>query len=452
MSRPKSAGIGLVVVLFVLGALIGSCTVLGVAPLEITGQRLFQLPGDWEKIPAKTVTLFYPGQASWQYLTSDAHPGAKALSAGCATCHAGQEKALGAKLVQAGPREADPIAGKLPSIDLAVRAAYDAEFVYFQFRWASQVPHAMHTLWRYNGKQWVEWGGEKPEATKKGILPSYEDRLAILFDEPNNVPAYDGASETFSQVGCWMTCHNSMRAMPNDVPNKAIDPHPYWGAKGRRVADIRKYLLITRTAQDNTGAWDKVKPAADLNKLKSGGKFLDLWQWRAARSNGVGYASDDWVLEYRNSDAGRSPFVFPPKPQFMYDEKITGFRAIPETQLRARMAQAALIEKRNAVALDPNAQFAVGDLLPQYLQREPEGSGADVQAYGRYVDGHWVVEMRRKLNTGQADDKILRVGTAYPIGFGIFDDTVSNRRHYVTLPMTLGLGVAGDLTAVKFGQ
>jgi hypothetical protein len=436
----------------VFAAIAASCAVLGVAPYEIAGARLFGFPGDWEKIPAKTVTLFYPGQASWQYLASEAHPGSRAIDVGCNACHTGQEKILGAKLVQAGPRENDPIAGKAPSIDLTVRAAYDSEYVYFQFRWATPAPHAAHTLWRYDGKQWVAWGGPKPDATKKGMPPSYEDRLAILLDEPNNVPAYDGASATFSQVGCWMTCHNSMRAMTRDVPRSAIDSHPYWGSKGRRVGDIRKYLLITRTGQDDAGAWDKVKPAAELSKLKSAGKFLDLWQWRAGRSNAVGHASDDWVQEYRNGDAGRSPFFNPPKPEFMYDEKITGFRAIPEAELGARMGRAALIEKQNAVALDANAKFNVGDLLPQYLQRAPEGSAADVQAVGRYADGFWVVEMRRKLNTGQADDKILRAGSAYPVGFAIFDDTVSNRRHYVTLPLTLGLGVSGDVTAVNIGR
>ena len=437
-------------ILSVLAVIAGSCAVLRGSP-EISGPRPFTFSGDWEKIPAKTITLFYPGQSSWQFLTSNAHPGAQAMNAGCAACHGGQEKTLGAKLVQAGPRESDPIAGKDPAIDLTVRAAYDAEFVYFQFRWRSTAPHAMHTLWRYDGTQWVSWGGPKPDASKKGVPPSYEDRLAIILDDPNNVPAFDNSGMTFSQVGCWMTCHSSMRAMSNDVPRKAIDPHPYWGEKGRRVGDIRKYLLITRTAHDETGAWDKVKSADELSKLKSAGKFLELWQWRAARSNAVGYASDDWVMEYRNGDAGRSPFFNPPKPQFMYDEKITGFRAIPEGQLQAKMGQAALIEKKNAMPRDASAKFYTGDLLPQYLQREPEGSAADVQAFGRYVDGHWVVELRRKLNTGNADDKALRPGTAYPIGFGIFDDAVSNRRHYVTLPMTLGLGVKGDVTAVKIG-
>src|SRR6266542_3570509 len=210
MTKIKVGWMASAIVLFTFGVIVVSCAMLGVAPREIAGTRLFAFPADWEKIPAKTITLFYPGQASWEFLTSDAHPGAGAIDAGCATCHTGQEKALGAKLVQAGPRESDPIVGKAPTIDLTVRAAYDAEFVYFQFRWATKIPHAMHTLWRYDGKQWVEWGGEKPEATKKGIPPSYEDRLAVLLDEPDNVPAFDGSSATFSQDGCWMTCHNSM--------------------------------------------------------------------------------------------------------------------------------------------------------------------------------------------------------------------------------------------------
>ena len=115
MKKNKPSWMVPAIVLFAFAAIVGSCAVLGVAPSEITGPRLFGFPGDWEKIPAKTVTLFYPGQTSWEFLTSDAHPGAKAIDAGCTTCHTGQEKALGAKLVQAGPRENDPIAGKPPS-------------------------------------------------------------------------------------------------------------------------------------------------------------------------------------------------------------------------------------------------------------------------------------------------------------------------------------------------
>jgi len=195
MMGSKNRWVGLGILVF--AAILGSCSVIGVAPSEITGPRSFGFPGDWNKIPSKTVTLFYPGQTSWEFLTSASHPGAQAMEAGCATCHTGQENTLGAKLVQAGPREAAPIPGKAPSIDLAVKAAYDAEFVYLQFRWSTRVPHAVHTLWRYDGKQWTSWGGPKPDATEKGIPPSYEDRLAVLLDEPDNVPAFDGSRATF---------------------------------------------------------------------------------------------------------------------------------------------------------------------------------------------------------------------------------------------------------------
>jgi hypothetical protein len=451
MAKRGRGRIGWVVSLLAVAVVVASCATLGGSSREVAGARLFQFPGDWNKIPAKTVTLFYPGQASWEYLTSNAHPGAGAMENGCAACHTGQEKQLGASLVKAGPREKDPIAGKSPTVDLSVRAAYDAEYVYFQFRWATDKPSPLHTLWRFDGKQWVSWGGPKPDATKKGVPPSYEDRLTVIFDEPNNVPAFDGSKMTFSQVGCWMTCHNSMRAMPQDVPRKAIEPHPYWGTQGRKVGDIRKYLLVTRTAQDAAGAWDKVKPVAELNALKAAGKFLDLWQWRAGRSAAVGYASDDWVMEYRNTDAGRSPFFNRPKAEFMFDEKALGFRAIPEKDLQARLGQAALVEGKTAVPLTPQATFAEGDILPQYIQREPQGSGADVQAFGRYADGHWVVEIRRKQVTGHPDDKALRPGKAYPVGFAVFDDMVSNRRHHVSLPLTVGIGVDGDVKAVKVG-
>src|SRR3972149_624351 len=192
--RSKRGLMGLAMALLAFAMIVGRCAVLGVAPSEVAGPRPFAFPGDWSKVPAKTITLLYPGQASWEFLTSAGHPGAQAIDAGCRACHTGQEKMLGARLVQAGPREADPIAGKAPTIDLTGRTAYDAEFVYFQFRWPTQVPHAIHTVWRYDGKQWVAWGGPKPDATKKGMPPSYEDRLAVLLDEPDNVPAFDGAA------------------------------------------------------------------------------------------------------------------------------------------------------------------------------------------------------------------------------------------------------------------
>lgn len=431
------------------GVVVAACTVVSLsqAPREVA------FTGDWNKISAKTVTLFYPGQSSWQFLTSPAHPGAEPLKTGmsCATCHAplgGAEK-LGAGLVKHAKLEPDPIPDKRPTVNLSVKAAFDKEFIYFRFQWDAREPGVTHTLWRYDGKSWSYWGGPKPDSLKKKIPPSYEDRLTFLIGERDAIPAYDGAKVTFSQAGCFITCHNSMRAMPKEPTGAVLSAHPFWGEKGRRVGDIRKYLLLTRTTQDEAGAWDKVKTAAELEKLKKSGKFLDLWQWRAARSNPMGYAGDDYVLEYRLSDAGKNVFTTPAKPAWMYDASKMGFAAIPEASLTKMLDKFPLVIGRNAVALDPKAPFKEGDILPQPVLQEPSGSVADIQANGVWRNGRWTVDLKRKLNTGNPDDRVLEPGKVYDIGFAVFEDKVSNRRHHVTLPpLTLGLEADADIRAV----
>jgi hypothetical protein len=451
--RITHSRIALGAALLVVTAIVGSCATLARAPSEVAGPRPFTFPGDWSKVPAKTITLFYPAQASWGFLMSPQHPGSEPLRTGmvtCSTCHEGQQAELGAKLVKHQKLEPDPIPGKRPTLDLSVRAAFDDRHVYFRFEWESTQPGVTHTLWRYDGKKWVRWGGPKPDVSKKGVTPSYEDRLAVLIGEPNTIPAYDGAKVTFSQAGCFITCHNSMRAMPKEPSRQALDAHPYWGKAGKKRDDIRKYLLITRTTQDEAGAWDKMKTPQELEALRKAGKFLDLWQWRAARSNPLGLAGDDYVLDYRWFDKGKNTFTSPGEPKWMYDRSKTGFSAIPEADLPKMLEKFPLITGKNAVPLDPAVPFKEGDILPHPVLQEPTESIADVLAHGVWKDKKWTVELRRKLDTGQPDDKLLVPGKVYDIGFSVFEDRVSNRRHLVTLPpVTLGLGVEADIKAVK---
>lgn len=428
--------------------------VLGVSNTLSQGPRAISFTGDWDKIPAKAITLFYPAQASWEFLTGPAHPGAEPLKGGmaCATCHTplgGAEK-LGSALVKHSKLEPDPIPDKRPTVNLSVKSAFDNEYIYFQFQWDTKEPGVTHTLWRYDGKKWVRWGGPKPDVLKKNIPASYEDRLAILIGERDAIPAYDGAKVSFSQAGCFITCHNSMRAMPNEPSREALKAHPYWGDAGKKRTDIRKYLLLTRTGQDEAGAWDKVKSPDEMDKLKKAGRFLDLWQWRAARSNPIGHAGDDYVFDYRWFDAGKNIFTSPDKLTWMYDSAKMGFSAIPEVDLKRMLDKFPLIIGQNAVPFDPKASFKEGDILPHPVLQEPSGSVADIQASGVWKGGKWTLELKRKLNTGHPDDKVLEPGKVYDIGFSVFEDKVSNRRHHVTLPpLTLGLEVDADIKAVR---
>ncbi|MEO8652792.1 MAG: hypothetical protein ABI409_01575 [Ramlibacter sp.] len=89
---------------------------------------------DWAEVPAAKITLFYPGQTTYEWLRSKAHGGASKVARGGdrVGCHdeADAEQEKGAKLVKAGPLEPMPVAGKSGSVDLQVQAAYDEKNAY----------------------------------------------------------------------------------------------------------------------------------------------------------------------------------------------------------------------------------------------------------------------------------------------------------------------------------
>jgi hypothetical protein len=112
----------------------------------------------------------------------------------------------------------------------------------------------------------------------------------------------------------------------------------------------------------------------------------------------------------------------------------------------------AIIKETNAVPFDPNAGWKEGDILPGRLisRTDAKGSAADNDAsYGAWKDGTYTLVWRRKLDTGYpGDDKIMKVGGKYTIGFAIHDDNVTTRFHHVSFPLTLGIGVDADIKAV----
>jgi hypothetical protein len=59
-------------------------------PADITALRFDGSTPDWDAVPAVTLPLYYPGQTTWNWLTSDAHPGAAEIrdnSRSCRSCH-----------------------------------------------------------------------------------------------------------------------------------------------------------------------------------------------------------------------------------------------------------------------------------------------------------------------------------------------------------------------------
>jgi hypothetical protein len=402
---------------------------------------------DWSKVPASSLTLFYPGQTSHGWTLGSTHAGSAAVKNGeaCATCHAGQEKAKGDKLVKGGPLEPAPVKGKNGSVDLNLQVAYDDKNAYIRAQWKTQNPYPgnEHQYLRFDGKEWKVYGFPKlDKVVQEGKQPGiYEDRFTIMLD--------DGKVANFAKQGCWLTCHEGERDMPNEASKEAVQANPMLSAL--KKSDVRKYLPATRT---NPTDWKSGKPVDEINKLKADGAFVELIQWRGHRSNAVGMADDGYVLAWREFDSGKNMFggnadAKTHAPKFMWDEKNVGYKSITADQLRK--GEHFLIREVNAVPFDPNAGWKEGDMVPDYVvsREDAKGSAADNQAIANWKDGMWTVVLVRPLRLTNDDDKALKEGGVYNVGFAVHDDNITTRGHYVSFVKTLGLGANADIKAVK---
>ncbi len=401
---------------------------------------------EWSKVPATSVTLFYPGQSSYEWLRTK-HPGAKSVLDGqaCVTCHKGQEKAKGDKLVKGGPLEPMPVKGKNGSVDLKVQAAYDAKNAYFRFQWKTlnAYPGSEHQYLRFDGKEWKVLGYPKlDKVVQEGQQPGiYEDRMTIMID--------DGKVPLFAQQGCWLTCHDGQRDMPKQFTREEVRGNALLTAI--KKGDVRKYLPATR---NDPSDWKTGKSVGEIAKIKAAGGFVDLIQWRAHRSHAVGMADDGYVLEFRLSDSGKDMFggnadAKTHAPKFMWDEKKVGYKSITVDQLRK--GEHFLVREKNAVPFDPNAGWKEGDMIPDYFvsREDAKGSAADNNAIASWKDGMWTVVIIRPLGLANDDDKSLKEGAVYNVGFAVHDDNITTRGHHVSFVRTLGIGAKADIRAVK---
>ncbi|OGI43683.1 MAG: hypothetical protein A2150_05800 [Candidatus Muproteobacteria bacterium RBG_16_64_11] len=412
-------------------------------------------PSDWSKIPTKSVKLFYPGQSTYEWLVGPEHKKSAqrkvAEGAACTSCHVDEEADIG-KLTVSGQRlEPAKLDGKQPTIDLKVQAAYDDKNLYWRFEWKTKnnFPGTAYPFYRFDGKEWKKYGQPRlDKEAQAGKVPAvYEDRLTIMLD--------DGKVARFKEQGCWLTCHDGMRDTAVEASKAAVKANPLIGQTLKKT-DVRKYLPASRT--DANASWDKTKSPEEIAKLKAAGQFVDLMQWRAHRSNPVGMADDGYVLEYRLFDEGKNMFSSnldkeKKQPKYMFDAGKVGAKSVTAGKMRDPKGPQTLVPGQTAVPFDPAAGWKEGDLLPQYYinRADAKGSAADnTDVKGSWGNGAWTVVWARPLDTGHPqDDKILKAGGVYTLGFAVHDDNITTRGHHVSFPVTLGLGAKADIQAVK---
>lgn len=405
---------------------------------------------DWSSIPPVTVPLFYPGQSSYEWLISDAHKGAaKETRRGdaCTFCHdePDGEKDIGNNIVAGKRLEPNPPKGKNGHVDLKVQAAFDDRNLYLRFQWKTNAKAGKdYPVYRFDGKEWKSWGGSRfhPEVIAGRQPAVSEDRISIMLD--------DGKVPNFAKQGCWLTCHEAS----TDMPKQASADERAANALLRSIGsnELRKYLPASR---HDPSDWKSGKAVEEIARIKAEGGFLDLIQWRSHRTNPVGGTDDGYVLDWRHFDAGKNHFASnmdreKKQPKFMFhDAARSGARGMSADDFSKK--ENFLIKGVNAAAFDPGAGWRDGDMLPQYVlsAADAAGSAADNKGSGTWKDGIWTVIIVRPLGLANPDDKALKAGGTYNVGFAVHDDNISSRGHHVGWVQTLGLGVKADIEAVR---
>lgn len=241
---------------------------------------------DWSGITGRTVTIFYPGQSSMEWMLGRDHSGKRAFNSGdrCFDCHdkeaadIGQKIVTGLKELDDGSMEPTLIPNKRGSFPVQVQASHDAENLYMRFSWADS---------EHTPAPFVD-GGKMDPANKV--------KLAIMF-------ATDDV-EYADRAGCWGTCHVDLRSMPGSPDKAAIAGS---SAASLNSSDgITKYISESRTEinlktrKGPLGGWDKLKEAGEIKTELDAGHFMDLLRYKA----GEKISENGYILSDRTVNDG----------------------------------------------------------------------------------------------------------------------------------------------------
>ncbi|WP_282170248.1 NapC/NirT family cytochrome c [Ruegeria atlantica] len=234
---------------------------------------------DWNAVASTDLKLFYPGQASFEWVQNGKfHGGARPLTKGgdqCTTCHAKELDTIGNKIVAGGELEPTPIPGKRGVIDATVQAAHDDENLYVRMQW----PDAGH-----NPAPFVDGGKMDPDNQIK---------VAMMITGTG--------IELGDQVGCWASCHADNSYMPFDPGADAIAANGDVAGRMSAQDTVTKYISESRTDVEikgrrgkALGGWDKLEAEAQIEQYLADGTYLDLMRVYAD-----GSATNGYLLEQR---------------------------------------------------------------------------------------------------------------------------------------------------------
>ena len=243
---------------------------------------------------------------------------------------------------------------------LTVRAMYDAENIYFLYRWNDPTESLIRKSWQKQADG--SWKTLKTEPNDEQKY--YEDKLAVFW--PINAP-------TFAEVGCAGSCHMGV-------------------------------------GENRLGIMKAPK-----------GELFDMWHWKAVRTNPVGQVDDmymdDEEWSAKNPEGGRKA---DPRTGGGYSDNINAAKIGPGFGPADGKPAPHYLMKSNAAPFED--KFKAGDLLAGIVISKIEGDRGDVLA-GAIHDGKgWTLEVQRKrLTPSKFDVQFDDASKSYLFSPAIFD-------------------------------
>lgn len=274
--------------------------------------------------------------------------------------------------------------------DVEVRSLYDADNVYFVFKWED--PTQSQARWPWVKQQDGTWQQQSNLDSTGNENFHYEDKLTV---------AWNISEKGFAKKGCEQSCHMVDNGKIYDIPDNSAGRH-FTAAPGQTV---------------------------------------DVWHWKSARTAPVGRADDQYFdhSHNENKEWGRKSDE---NTGGGYKDNIPDGMSAPVTQLGStpkwmngnpNSTDKFWIRDEDKVAFVDT--FKPGDVIAGVITQAYLGSRADVSAKGVWQDGYWTVEVQRKRNTtaplaNEQDVQFDELGKVYHLGVAIYDNSQINHFYH----------------------
>jgi len=179
------------------------------------------------------------------------------------------------------------------------------------------------------------------------------------------------------------------------------DQHKPWKWQGDKKTGE---YMAGKEREDRIALVFPISGTFSPNKLSGEPMSVDVWHWKAARTNAIGLAHDKSHVTSRDKPAGKAAAHFTADGEPIYVSR-PGDGPSPYASNN----------------IDPFTYQ--GDQIAKYLPKRPDHADAlDVAAKGQWSNGAWIVEFARKLDTGHGEtDTVFVPGSDTRLAVAVFD-------------------------------